>query len=149
MKSEAVTCQVCPHNCTLSEGQIGRCRGRQNINGEIKGTNYGVISSIALDPIEKKPLYNFYPGSQILSVGGYGCNFNCPFCQNHSISMTNGIGLPHYELMPEELVDLASQYQNQGNIGIAFTYNEPLINYEFIIDTFKLAKLILIFLKKF
>lgn len=101
--------------------------------------NYGKISSIALDPIEKKPLYHFYPGSKILSVGGTGCNMTCPFCQNHSISHpTNEI---HTEYVsPETLCDIAKSYISDGNIGVAFTYNEPLLYYDYILDTAMLLK---------
>jgi pyruvate formate lyase activating enzyme len=94
-----------------------------------------MITSIALDPIEKKPLYCFYPGSFILSVGSFGCNFCCPFCQNHEISMSGLQGSAAIYYSPEKLVDVAIETRSSGNIGIAFTYNEPLIGYEYVRDT--------------
>jgi pyruvate formate lyase activating enzyme len=101
--------------------------------------NYGHITSIALDPIEKKPLNLFYPGSKIISVGSYGCNLRCPFCQNHEISYDFGKEYPYgfREMSPKELADIALEYKDEGNIGVAFTYNEPLVSYEFVIDAAK------------
>ena len=84
-----VKCMICPHGCMLSEGQIGLCHARMNKDNEIICRNYAKLTSIALDPIEKKPLYRFHPKSMILSVGSYGCNLKCPFCQNHEISMAD------------------------------------------------------------
>lgn len=133
-------CQVCMHHCKLEEGQTGRCHGRKNQKGKIISGNYGKITSIALDPIEKKPLYHFYPGSKILSVGSYGCNLICPFCQNHSISMVKEEETESYILTPKELADKAFELKDRGNIGVAFTYNEPLIGYEFVCDTGKLLR---------
>ena len=134
-----ITCPVCFRHCILDEGQTGNCLARQNQNGKSVSLNYGRISSIALDPIEKKPLYHFHPGSPILSVGSFGCNLHCPFCQNHGISQTDDV--PCRELSPDQLVSIALDLKEQhGNIGIAFTYNEPLINYEYILDCAVLAK---------
>lgn len=134
--TQKVRCGLCPRHCNLAEGAIGVCKGRGNQNGQIRDLNYGCITSVALDPIEKKPLYHFYPGSYILSVGSFGCNLKCPFCQNHSISMTDK-SCDYQKVTPEELVALAIELKNkeQGNLGIAFTYNEPLISYEFVLDT--------------
>lgn len=140
METEYILCDLCPHNCRLYPGQSGRCHVRENRDGQNVSRGYGKLTSIALDPIEKKPLARFYPGYNILSVGGFGCNLTCPFCQNHSISMSDGNDLPLREASPEELVELAESLIPQGNIGIAFTYNEPLINFEYVRDTFKLAK---------
>lgn len=133
---EQVLCDVCPKFCKLREGQTGFCRARSNIGGQIVPINYGQCTSIALDPIEKKPLARFYPGSHILSYGSYGCNFRCPYCQNHEIAMA-GREFPSREITPEGLCDLAVDLSKQapGNLGVAFTYNEPLICYEFIRDT--------------
>ncbi|BCN31846.1 AmmeMemoRadiSam system radical SAM enzyme [Anaeromicropila herbilytica] len=128
-------CKVCMHRCNLEEGQYGRCRARRNVGGEVVASNYGKITSLALDPIEKKPLYRFYPGSKILSVGSYGCNLTCSFCQNYSISMVREEETDTITLTPEELADKASKLREHGNIGVAFTYNEPLIGYEYVIDT--------------
>lgn len=133
-------CNICPHHCTLAEGQMGLCRGRMNIGGKIVCQNYGKLTALAVDPIEKKPLYHFYPGSKILSVGSYGCNLNCRFCQNSEISMADGNELDVLQITPEELVDRALELKKRGNIGIAYTYNEPLIGYEFVKDCASLAK---------
>ena len=97
--------------------------------------NYGRLTSIALDPIEKKPLARFHPGSQVLSVGSYGCNLRCPFCQNASIACAGPEDVPWREMTPTELADLAASLAPQGNIGVAFTYNEPLIGFEFVDNT--------------
>lgn len=133
-------CQVCPRHCRISEGNLGFCRARRNISGTIVDDNYGKITAAALDPIEKKPLARFYPGSKIFSVGSYGCNLRCSFCQNHEISMTDGRDLNLVDITPEDLVARAKDYVPYGNIGIAYTYNEPLIGYEFVRDTAKLAQ---------
>jgi pyruvate formate lyase activating enzyme len=133
-------CSICPHQCDLSPGQIGFCRARQNIDGVIQSINYGKITSIALDPIEKKPLDCFFPGSRILSVGSFGCNLRCPFCQNHEISMADAQSSSSTYYSPEKLVETAVHTRSEGNIGIAFTYNEPLIGYEYVTDTSRLAK---------
>ena len=129
-------CDVCHNGCNLEEGAKGLCRARICEGGEIRSANYGVVTSIAIDPIEKKPLKLFFPGSKILSVGSYGCNLRCPFCQNHEISYGFGqeytMGCRY--LGPDELADIALQYKGEGNIGVAFTYNEPLVGYEFVID---------------
>lgn len=135
-----VECQICPHHCKIKEGHLGLCKGRKNKDGEIISENYGRLTGSALDPIEKKPLYHFYPGSRILSVGSYGCNLNCPFCQNCDISMVGGGEIETVEITCEELVDKALELKNRGNIGIAYTYNEPLIGYEFVRDCATLAK---------
>ncbi len=129
-------CDVCHHKCNLNEGQTGFCMARKCEGGSIVPENYGQITSIALDPIEKKPLNLFYPGSKIISVGSYGCNLRCPFCQNHEISY--GFTTPECRYMqPEELADIAEEYKVRGNIGVAFTYNEPLVSYEYVVDTAK------------
>lgn len=132
-------CGVCFHHCHLAEGQKGFCGSRANIEGEIKPVSYGMVSSLALDPIEKKPLKRFFPGSFILSVGSYGCNLKCPFCQNYEISQEDLEGYLRY-VSPEKLVEKALALKNKGNIGIAFTYNEPLCSYEYVRDASKLAK---------
>lgn len=131
---ESKICEICPHHCRLSIGEIGKCRARFNDGEKIMALNYGEITSIALDPIEKKPLYKFFPSSRILSVGSYGCNLNCPFCQNHEISMADS-SFPTRKITPEQLAALAKELIPQKNIGVAFTYNEPFISYEFIRDT--------------
>lgn len=129
-----LSCAICPHNCSLEEGQIGLCRARSSVGDHITAINYGLITSLALDPIEKKPLYRFYPGSAILSVGSFGCNLRCQFCQNYEISMADVRHVQTQKVQPTELVELAVSMIPRGNIGIAYTYNEPLIGYEYIRD---------------
>jgi len=136
-------CSVCFRHCNLDEGQIGFCGGRICRHGAVEAYNYGRISSIALDPIEKKPFARFFPGSMILSVGSFGCNLRCPFCQNHEISWSQKAreyAESAETVTPEALVDLAAEARRKGNIGIAFTYNEPLVGYEFVRDTARIAR---------
>lgn len=132
-------CDLCFHHCEIDEGKRGFCLSRGNKNGKIVPLNYGEITSLALDPIEKKPLRRFYPHSLILSVGSYGCNLKCPFCQNHEISYDTGKEV-YMHLTPRELVHQALRFKPQGNIGIAFTYNEPFVSFEYMYETFVLAK---------
>jgi pyruvate formate lyase activating enzyme len=124
----------------IEEGHLGLCKGRTNRKGEIICENYGKLTALALDPIEKKPLYHFFPGSRILSVGSYGCNLKCPFCQNCDISMVSGNDIDVAEVTCEELVNKALELMDKGNIGLAYTYNEPLIGYEFVRDCAGLAR---------
>lgn len=135
-----VQCEICPHHCKIEEGHVGLCRARRNNNGQIISENYGKVTALALDPIEKKPLMHFYPGSRILSVGSYGCNLNCPFCQNCDISMAGKDETETVKYSCEKLIEKALELQSSGNIGIAYTYNEPLIGYEFVRDCAALAK---------
>ena len=131
------------HHCALEPGQTGVCRARKNEGGKIICENYGWITSLALDPIEKKPLYDFHPGSKILSVGSYGCNLRCPFCQNHEISMADAKTLDAEYVSPGQLADMAflwKEQQKAGNIGVAYTYNEPLVGWEFVRDTARLVR---------
>ena len=125
-------CELCFHHCALDEGQTGLCRARACQDGKIVCLNYGKLTSLALDPIEKKPLRRFHPGSLILSVGSFGCNLRCPFCQNHEISLAGDSGIPTVEVSPEQLAAKATELVPQGNIGVAYTYNEPLIGYEYV-----------------
>jgi len=127
-KGKRLVCEICPRYCTLSEGQTGVCRGRKNFGGRLIAVNYGRTASAALDPIEKKPLYHFHPGSQILSAGPNSCNFNCKFCQNCDISQFT---VPTQSINAGELVALAKR---RGSIGLAYTYSEPLMWYEFLLD---------------
>ncbi|MGV8906750.1 MAG: AmmeMemoRadiSam system radical SAM enzyme [Acetobacterium sp.] len=133
-------CRICPHQCHLDENQIGFCRARSNKEGVIIPINYGLITSMSMDPIEKKPLYQFFPGSQILSVGSFGCNLRCSFCQNYQISMAGCEESQTLRVSPEDLVRQALELKPQGNIGIAFTYNEPLIGFEYVRDCAILAR---------
>lgn len=135
-----VECKICPHHCKIEEGHLGLCKARTNRNGEIISDNYGKLTAVALDPIEKKPLYHFHPGNRILSIGSYGCNLECPFCQNCDISMVGSKEIETEEVRIEELIRKAKLLESSGNIGIAYTYNEPLIGFEFVRDCAKQAK---------
>lgn len=176
---ERTECGLCFHKCVLGDEQVGFCGARINRGGRIVSLNYGRLTSLALDPIEKKPLRMFHPGSLILSAGSFGCNLKCDFCQNHRISTAkqvadeNGdfiINLyekgclqdlqdPHrgyseegydksddtgilgtVKISPSELVQKAESLKHIGNIGIAYTYNEPLVGYEFVRESAELAK---------
>ena len=135
-------CEVCFRHCEIKEGGSGFCGARIIKERKVVAENYGKITGIALDPIEKKPLKRFHPGKNILSVGSYGCNLRCPFCQNSDISWGSEVSEWKYgakEIRPEKLVELALSMKPRDNIGIAFTYNEPLIGYEFVRDTAKLS----------
>ena len=129
-----IHCELCFHHCKLDEGQIGLCRARGCRDGRVVPLNYGKLTSLALDPIEKKPLRRFRPGSLILSAGSFGCNLRCPFCQNHEISMASEDELYTAWFSPEQLADRAAELVPQGNIGVAYTYNEPLVGYEYVRD---------------
>lgn len=132
---DKIHCFLCPHNCVIENGHFGKCNVRTHENGRLFTINYGEVTSISLDPIEKKPLYYFRPGAQILSVGSFGCNFTCGFCQNYSISQS----VAQSTFVPKE--DLVETIQTtKNNIGIAFTYNEPSIWYEYVYDCAKLLK---------
>lgn len=129
----SVTCPLCFHHCRLEEGQTGLCRARANRGGVLQPLNYGRLTALALDPIEKKPLRRFHPGSLILSVGSFGCNLHCPFCQNAGIAAA-GAESPTRDWTPRQLAEEALRLQPRGNIGLAYTYNEPLVGYEFVRD---------------
>ena len=135
-------CEVCFRHCELQEGQTGPCGARTASGGCVRPVFYGRVSSLALDPIEKKPLARFHPGSMILSAGGLGCNLRCPFCQNHEIAQAdgeNGLPVRTEEMPPDTLAELAAHYRQAGNIGLAFTYNEPLVCWEYVRDTARLV----------
>ena len=134
-------CEVCFRHCELGEGQTGPCGARTCSGGTVRPAYYGRISALALDPVEKKPLARFHPGSMILSAGGLGCNLRCPFCQNHEIAQAEGgrFSAGTEEAPPEKLAALAAACRDRGNIGLAFTYNEPLVCWEYVRDTAKLA----------
>lgn len=123
-----VRCLLCPHGCLIKSGSTGICRARKNDGGTLYATTYAEVTSVCLDPIEKKPLYHFYPGSNILSIGSNGCSFSCPFCQNWEISQSKS---PTRTLRPEELPTLSRMYDS---IGVSYTYNEPLIWVEYLMD---------------
>ncbi|MBU0716570.1 MAG: AmmeMemoRadiSam system radical SAM enzyme [Verrucomicrobia bacterium] len=130
-----VQCELCPHHCVIAEKKTGLCGIRRVVDGGLMATGYGLISSLHNDPIEKKPLFHFHPGSAIFSIGGWGCNFACRFCQNWQISQA--VNTQAQLFRPDEVVQAA---RDQNSPGIAYTYNEPLINYEFIQDCAQLAR---------
>ena len=135
-------CEVCFRHCELQEGQTGPCGARTASGGCVRPVFYGRVSSLALDPIEKKPLARFHPGSMVLSAGGLGCNLRCPFCQNHEIAQAdgeNGFPVRTEEMPPDTLAELAAHYRQAGNIGLAYTYNEPLVCWEYVRDTARLV----------
>ena len=126
-------CHLCPHECVIAEGRTGFCKVRRNDGGTLTATTYGLAAAVAMDPIEKKPLYHFHPGQNILSIGSWGCNLKCRFCQNWSISQQRAAS--EY-LAPDQAVQIA---RRQRSSGIAYTYNEPLISFEYVRDTGALA----------
>jgi pyruvate formate lyase activating enzyme len=128
---EKAECLLCPHFCKIVTGKTGICGVRKNTGSEIKLQTYGILSGYSLDPVEKKPLYHFFPGYNILSVGSYGCNMRCDFCQNYHISQNIPEKLTR-EISPEKLVNAAKSFER--NVGMAFTYNEPIIWFEFMKD---------------
>lgn len=134
-ESGSLQCLLCPKNCIIDCGALGSCGVRKNIDGKLYSLVYGKTAGIAVDPIEKKPLYHFHPGEKILSLGTRGCNFACSFCQNWQISQNPNANLE--DITPEQVVAGA---QNLNTFGIAFTYNEPFIWYEFVLETAMLAK---------
>ncbi len=137
---EKIKCEICPWACSLQEGENGFCGVRGNREGRIQNINYGKLAVASLDPIEKKPLKRFHPGSKILSIGANGCNLRCRHCQNFSFVMAADYEIDMMETDPREVVETALSYRDQGNIGLAFTYNEPVTMYDFMMDTAKLSK---------
>ena len=156
----AVRCEVCFRRCRLEEGGTGACGARVCRGGRVVPAGYGLLTALALDPIEKKPLRRFFPGSRILSAGSFGCNLFCPFCQNAEISRAvlerDGSDfretearfrdpegrirrIPLISMTPAALCREAEALRTQGNIGVAYTYNEPLVGYEFVRDTARLV----------
>ncbi len=134
LDDEIINCQLCPHNCRLKDGQTGICGVREVEANKLVSLNYGKVSSMGIDPVEKKPLYHFYPGSSILSIGTWGCNFSCGFCQNWQISQQK----PSLETCTaEKIVDVALK---RDSLGIAYTYSEPLIWFEFVLEVAELAR---------
>lgn len=130
-------CRLCPRRCRILPSQRGWCRTRWNDHGTLKALTYGLVTSAALDPIEKKPLSYFHPGSVILSLGSWGCNMNCLFCQNYEISQKEP---ESRKVSPQDVLRLARALTAEGNIGVAWTYNEPTLSFEFIRDTAPLIR---------
>ena len=131
-----VECLLCPHHCKIANGKTGVCRSRRNKDGVLVSEVYGKPCSLAIDPIEKKPLYHFHPGTKCLSIACTGCNFKCLNCQNHEISQVPPTDVGHYDLSPSQVVELCLEHHCPG---IAYTYTEPLTYLEYIVDTARLA----------
>lgn len=138
-ENDKVKCTLCPHMCVISEGKSGICRVRKNVDGELITEVFGKACCLRFDPIEKKPLYHFYPGSMILSVGSVGCNLRCKFCQNWEISQTCAEDYPYLKPVSADEI-IAMTAQRSDNVGIAYTYNEPTVWFEFMLDIAKKAK---------
>ena len=138
LSEKRVRCELCGHNCVISDSAVGVCKVRRNIDGKLYSLNYGKIISLMLDPIEKKPLYHFYPGSKTLSLAMQGCNFKCQFCQNSSISQVNNPNdIAGEELLPEDIIKIAKA----KNVDIiSYTYTEPTVSYEYMLELAMLAK---------
>jgi pyruvate formate lyase activating enzyme len=138
LDNNKVQCELCPWNCELKLEQVGICKVRTNKKGKLKTSVYNKVAALGVDPIEKKPLYHFYPGKNILSIGEVGCNLQCNFCQNHRISQCYASEFEGFhDITSEKIVNEALKTWN--NVGIAYTYNEPFTFYEFLLDTAKLA----------
>lgn len=134
-QEDKIKCRICPHNCLIDEGKFGICRVRTVKEGEAFAINYGEVTSAAVDPIEKKPLYHYKPSKGILSLGSFGCNMTCSFCQNYEISQNR----PATEFISvEKLISIIPTIEN--NVGVAFTYNEPMMWYEYMYDASKKIK---------
>ena len=138
-ENNKVRCLLCPHNCLIAEGQTGICGVRKNFNGELFATSFGMISAMHSDPIEKKPLYHYFPGASIFSIGSIGCNLNCKFCQNYQISQCVDDDFQTLKnITSTEIISISKNVKN--NLGIAYTYNEPTVWFEFILETAEKAK---------
>jgi len=133
-EDKVLQCLLCPLHCIIKPDQVGFCGVRKNVDGMLYSLNYGQLTSIAIDPIEKKPLYHLFPGEKILSVGSWGCNLRCNFCQNWEISKQRPKTV--MRVMPQQLIQIALERESRG---IAFTYNEPIVSFEFILDTSRAA----------
>jgi pyruvate formate lyase activating enzyme len=136
--TDRVKCFLCPLECVISEGKSGVCGARQNVGGELFSRNYGVVSSASMDPVEKKPLYHYYPGEMILSLGTVGCNLKCQFCQNNGISRyyDNEFSMPTEVFTPQSVIRAVNE---SGSFGVAYTYSEPVVWYEFVYDAGKIV----------
>jgi pyruvate formate lyase activating enzyme len=139
LPNHQIQCELCPQACQIPAGQAGFCQVRRHLDGALVATNYGLVSSLALDPIEKKPLYHFFPGRPILSVGTVGCNLACEYCQNWRISQATEVATRTFN--PQELCQLAEKtHREEGNIGLAYTYSEPVVWFEFLLGTMPLIR---------
>lgn len=138
LKDLKVHCVLCPHSCVIENVDFGKCNVRENIDGKLFTINFGEITTISMDPIEKKPMYFYKPGTSILSVGSFGCNLKCSFCQNYSIAQLEEFQGQSNPVNPEDLVEVI--LKEKDSIGIAFTYNEPTIWYEYVYEVSKHLK---------
>ncbi|OGL43145.1 MAG: AmmeMemoRadiSam system radical SAM enzyme, partial [Candidatus Schekmanbacteria bacterium RBG_16_38_10] len=139
LKDDKVKCNLCAHRCIIAPSRKGICGVRENIEGELYSLVYGKTTALNVDPIEKKPLYHFYPGSKALSLATIGCNFKCSFCQNHDISQASKKdwdGKDEKEILPSQIVALAKKYECRS---ISYTYTEPTIYFEYAYDITQLA----------
>ena len=127
-EGDAVRCELCPHRCRIADGKRGICRVRENRGGSLIALTYGKVAAVNMDPIEKKPLFHFHPGREILSIGSVGCNFRCGFCQNWHLVLGQA------SLSPIGIPELVRAARDSGSVGIAYTYNEPMIWFEFVMD---------------
>ncbi len=134
--ARAVHCLLCPHNCLVGDGRAGICRVRINRDGQLQSLNYGRLAAMHLDPVEKKPLYHFRPGSRTLSIAGFGCNLKCRFCQNSSLSIDFSTSAGE-EISPAQLVQTA---RSAGAASISYTYSEPIVFIEMVLETAELAR---------
>ncbi len=137
ISEKKIKCTICPHNCILKEGQKGFCLVRENRNNKIVSIPYGYATGLAIDPIEKKPLYHFYPNSKVLSFGTFGCNMGCKFCQNHHMSKHEQDFSRSIKALPDEIVKVAIDYNCKS---VAFTYNDPVVFLEYAADTARLCR---------
>jgi pyruvate formate lyase activating enzyme len=136
LPNQKVQCTLCPRKCIIAPGKIGYCRARKNEGGKLHTLVYGEATALTPDPIEKKPLYHFWPGSSVFSMSTAGCNFECKHCQNWTISQSSVENIPTQQITPERAIELTKRY---GCQGLAYTYGEPVIWFEFCYDTAKLA----------
>jgi pyruvate formate lyase activating enzyme len=136
-EGDAVRCRLCPHSCLIKEGKRGICRVRANLGGRLYALTYGKVSSMHMDPIEKKPLFHFKPGRPVLSFGGASCNLRCQHCQNYAIAHVGPEEIPLRTVLPEEVPTMCRE---QNSEGVAWTYNEPTIWYEYMMDASQLCK---------
>lgn len=134
---KALNCKICERRCVISQGKTGFCKMRENEDDKLYTLNYAAVSSAAVDPIEKKPLYHFLPGSMVFSLGSVGCNFRCKHCQNWGIAQTELENTPTRDIPPEDAIRLAKEYECQS---ISWTYNEPTMWFEYTLDSAKIAK---------
>ena len=138
VSKDAIQCELCPRRCVLPDGKAGSCKVRFNREGKGEIPYYGYITALALDPIEKKPLYHFRPGTEILSLGFAGCNLHCPFCQNWRISQSADV--PGQVYTPMDIIDAVKKSAKTAQVSIAYTYSEPLVHIEFLLDCMKEAR---------